>query len=77
VASYIKWYGDKGVTLHDMQSVAMEVSGAIEPGFVVQSGHVNDQRVALQVPMDQPIQESAGGLGLRSMKTMRVALANS
>src|SRR5438552_5942087 len=35
------------VTLHDMQSVAMEISGPVEPGFVVLSGHVNDQRVTV------------------------------
>src|SRR5437899_12904930 len=35
------------VTLHDMQRVAMEISGLVETGFIVYSGDVNYQRVSV------------------------------
>src|SRR5205807_8259420 len=48
------------VTLHDMQSVAMEISSAIEPGFIVLRSHVNHQRVTVP-SSDGPAHPRIGG----------------
>src|SRR3954462_8287982 len=37
------------VALHYMQGVAMEISGSVEPGLIVQTSHVDHQCVALPV----------------------------
>src|SRR6266705_6526865 len=52
------------VTLHHMQSVAMEISGPVEPGLIVLSGYVNDQRVTVPTS-DGPAHPGIGrSLGL-------------
>src|SRR5436309_11280656 len=35
------------VALDDMQGVAVKVTRAVEPGFIVESGHINDQGVSV------------------------------
>src|SRR5438046_2635709 len=44
---------NRRVTLYDMQLVTVEISGAVEPGFIVESRHVNNQGVAFP-PSDGP-----------------------
>src|SRR5881396_2244019 len=52
------------VTFYHMQGIAMEVSGAVEPGFIVLSGYVNHQRVTVPTS-DGPAHPGIGrSLGL-------------
>src|SRR5437899_10446967 len=52
------------VSLYHMQGVAMEVSGPVEPGFIVLSGYVNHQRVTVRTS-DGPAHPGIGrSLGL-------------
>src|SRR5215510_982607 len=36
-----------GVSLDDVKRIAVEVSGSIEPGLIVEALHIDDQRLAL------------------------------
>ena len=51
------------VALHDVQRVAMEVAGAVEPRLIVhETGHVDHERFALPAPVRPPHPTIAGGL---------------
>src|SRR3989442_2721498 len=41
------FWADRRVTLDHVQGVAVEVPGPVEPGFVVELEHVDDQRIPL------------------------------
>ena len=48
VASYRRWFGDVArVALGDLQLVAVEIAGAVEPGLVVEARRHDDKRLAL------------------------------
>src|SRR5437867_13449245 len=42
------------VAFHDMQSVAMKITCAIEPGLVVQAGEVDHERLAFPTAIGPP-----------------------
>ena len=51
------------VALDDVQRVAVEVAGAIEPGLIVEVDHVDDQRVAFPAAARIAHPESIGPRG--------------